>query len=142
MPEQPADWLSPQAVSVEYGLGLDLLQNHRSAGTGAPYVKLGSRTVRYHRPAFTTWLTSLGQRAPGSSASTPSTPPSPDPSSCASIGSVREQIARLEPLVQTARSLAALTPSGVANVAGLALADNLERDLTWLRSLAANVEGA
>ena len=39
--------------------------------------------------------------------------------------------------MEAARSLAALTPGGMANVAGLALADNLERDLTWLRTLAA-----
>ena len=54
---------------------------------------------------------------------------------------VFEQIVRLEPLIEAARSLAALTPGGMANVAGLALADNLERDLTWLRTLAAEVEG-
>ena len=85
MPEQSADWLSPQAVSAEYGLGLDLLQNHRSAGTGVPYVKAGSRVVRYHRPGFAAWLAPLSKQAPVSSASAPSTPPPPEPSLRASI---------------------------------------------------------
>ena len=50
------DWLSPAHVKTEFGLGLELLKEHRSRGTGPAHVRAGYRTLRYNRADVAAWM--------------------------------------------------------------------------------------
>lgn len=49
-------WLSPEEVQEEFGLGLSFLEKMRTEGTGPEYSKPGARSVRYSRTAVEEWM--------------------------------------------------------------------------------------
>ncbi len=56
MPNDPGDLLTTEQAASLLQLSPRTLRRWRSEGKGPPYVRLGSRRVRYRRQAIEAWL--------------------------------------------------------------------------------------
>ena len=54
MPDSPL--LTPKQLSEITGISIQRLATMRMDGTGCPFIRLGSRAIRYERTAVETWI--------------------------------------------------------------------------------------
>lgn len=60
MPPLPDEFLTQNQAAALANVTVRYLQLRRTAGSGPPVIRIGTRGIRYEKSAFITWLTTSG----------------------------------------------------------------------------------